>query len=64
LLGWDRPLIIKYRWISNEMGSDISVQEDMQALEQASTHQNIEPFAQFLSDLVKNAMEGNPVAKI
>lgn len=38
--------------------------EYMQALEQASVHQNIEPFAQFVGYLVGEAMKGTPVAKI
>jgi Fic family protein len=36
----------------------------MQALEQASVYQNIEPFTTFLAHLVKKAMEGKPVATI
>jgi hypothetical protein len=36
----------------------------MHSLEQASVHQNIEPFAAFLAFLVKKAMEGKPVATI
>lgn len=36
----------------------------MHALEQASTEQNIEPFAQFLGHLVKEGLAGRPVAKI
>jgi len=36
----------------------------MQALEEASVYQNIEPFAAFLAHLVKKAMEGKPVATI
>ncbi len=36
----------------------------MQSLEQASVYQNIAPFAAFLANLVKKALEGNPVAKI
>jgi Fic family protein len=36
----------------------------MHALEQASVHQNIEPFALFLGNLVAQGMKGTPVAKI
>lgn len=36
----------------------------MQALENASVKGNIEPFAQFLSYLVKEGLKGTPVAKI
>lgn len=36
----------------------------MQALEQASVKQNIEPFAEFLGYLVGEGMKGTPVAKI
>ncbi len=36
----------------------------MQALEQASVNQNIEPFAKFLGHLVNEGLKGTPVAKI
>src|SRR5690242_10992131 len=36
----------------------------MQALEQASVNQNIEPLAKFLGHLVNEALKGTPVAKI
>lgn len=36
----------------------------MQALEQASVHQNIEPFAQFIGYLVGESLKNKPVAKI
>lgn len=36
----------------------------MQALEQASVHQNIEPFAQFIGYLVGESLKNRPVAKI
>jgi Fic family protein len=38
--------------------------EYMQALEQASTKQDIEPFAIFLAQLVDAGMKGKPIAKI
>ena len=38
--------------------------EYMQALEQASVHQNIQPFATFISHLVNESMNNRPVAKI
>ncbi len=36
----------------------------MQALEQASVNQNIEPFAQFVGYLVRESLKNNPLAKI
>jgi Fic family protein len=36
----------------------------MQALEQASVNQNIEPFADFLGHLVTEGLKGTPVAKL
>lgn len=36
----------------------------MQALEQASVNQNIEPFAEFLGHLVTEGLKGTPVAKL
>lgn len=38
--------------------------EYMNALEQASVHQNIVPFAEFMGYLVNKVMEGKPVAEI
>ena len=38
--------------------------EYMQALEQASVHQNIGPMAAFVGYLVGEGMKGTPVAKI
>lgn len=38
--------------------------EYMQALEQASVKQNIEPFAKFLGDLVSQVLKGTPVATL
>jgi hypothetical protein len=36
----------------------------MAALEEASVHQNIAPFTDFLSQLVKEGLRGKPVAKV
>jgi hypothetical protein len=36
----------------------------MQALEQASTKQDIKPFTNFLAQLVDSGMKGMPIAKI
>ncbi|HEX5553374.1 MAG TPA: Fic family protein [Chitinophagaceae bacterium] len=36
----------------------------MQALEQASVYQNIEPFVHFLGNLVNEGLKGTPVANI
>lgn len=36
----------------------------MNALEQASVHNNIEPFTMFLANLVSHSLKGEPVAKI
>jgi hypothetical protein len=36
----------------------------MAALEEASVRQNIEPFADFLAQLVREALRGKPVAKV
>jgi hypothetical protein len=36
----------------------------MNALEQASVYQNIEPFAQFIGYLVKESMSNRPAASI
>lgn len=36
----------------------------MQALEQASVNQNIEPLANFLGHFVSEGLKGRPVAKI
>jgi hypothetical protein len=38
--------------------------EYMNALEQASVNQNIEPFAKFLGYLVNEGLKGTPIAKI
>lgn len=38
--------------------------EYMNALEHASVNGNIEPFAIYISDLVKSSLEGKPIAKI
>jgi hypothetical protein len=36
----------------------------MEALEQASVHQNIEPFADLIATLVENRMKGEPLPEI
>jgi len=38
--------------------------EYMAALEEASTNQNIEPFAKFLAELVRSSMKGDPAPDI
>ena len=38
--------------------------EYMEALEEASVKQNIEPFAKFIAHLVSESMKGTPVARL